>query len=70
VLAPAGTPADVISKLSTEIGKILSMPDIKAKLAGQGMDTFISTPEQFAALMAADMAKYDKIIKTANIRRE
>jgi len=70
VLAPTGTPKAIIDKLSTEIGRILAMPDIKEKIAVQGMDSFISTPEQFAALMKADMAKWGKVIKTAGIKPE
>lgn len=68
VLAPAGTPKEIIAKLSTEIARILAMPDTKEKLARQGMSPFISTSEQFAALMKADMVKWGKVIKTANIR--
>ena len=70
VLAPAGTPAAVVNKLSAEIARIMSTPDTKAKLVSQGLDTYVSTPEQTAALMKADMAKYAKIIKTANIKLE
>jgi tripartite-type tricarboxylate transporter receptor subunit TctC len=70
VLAPGGTPADIVNKLSSEIGRILAMPDITEKLAGLGFDPFISTPEQFAALMRADMARSANIIKTANIKLE
>ena len=70
VLAPAGTPKAIIDKLSTEIAKILAMPDIKEKLLSQGLKPYYSTPDQFAALMKADMAKYAKIIKTANIKME
>ncbi len=62
VLAPGGTPAGIIDKLSGEIGRILALPDIVEKLAGLGFEPFISTPEQFAALIKADMAK------SANIR--
>ena len=68
VLEPTGTPKAIIDKLSTEIGRILAMPDIKEKIAVQGMDSFISTPEQFAALMKADMAKWGKVIKAAGIK--
>jgi len=68
ILAPAGTPSAVIDKLSTEIAKILAMPDIKERLVSQGMAPFISTPEQFAMLLKSDFAKYAKIIKTANIK--
>ena len=68
VLAPAGTPRNIIDKLSTEIARILATPDIKEKLASQSMDPFVSTPDQFAALMKVDMARFAKVIKTANIK--
>ena len=67
-LAPAGIPKAVIEKFSSEVARILSMPDIKASLGSQGMDPFTTFPEQFAALMNSDMDKYAKIIKTANIK--
>lgn len=70
VIGPAGTPRPIIDRLSSEIAKILVMPDLKETLSTQGLDPFISTPDQFAALMKADMAKYGKVIKTANIRLE
>ena len=68
VLAPAGTPKELIDKLSGEFAKILAMPDIKEKLAGQGVEPFFSTPDQFAALIKADIAKFAKVIKAANIK--
>lgn len=70
ILAPAGTPKEIVDKLSTEIAKILAMPDIKTYLLSQGLDPFVSTPEQFAALLSADSAKYEKLIKSANIKAE
>jgi len=70
IMAPAGTPKTTIGKLSTEIARIMALPDIKEKLASQGLDPLISTPEQFAALMKAEMARYAKVIKTANIKLE
>jgi len=70
ILAPAATPKPIINKLSAEIAKILAMPDTKDKLGSQGMEPFISTPEQFDALMRADSAQYARIIKSANIKVE
>ena len=70
ILAPAGTPQPVIRKISAEIARILALPDIREKLLSQGMDPFISTPEEFGALLKADLALYAKIIKTANIKLE
>jgi len=70
LLAPAATPKGVIDKLSAEVGRILSMPDIKEKLDSQGLDPLISSPEQFGALLRTDLAKYAKVIKAANIKVE
>lgn len=70
VLAPIGTPSAIIDKLSAEVATVLRMPDIKEKLSSQGMDPFISTPEQFAAMMQADALKFAKVIEIANIRIE
>jgi len=70
ILAPARTPKEMIDKLATEIARIQANPDFKEKLATQGVEPFISGPEQFAALIKSDMAKYAKIIKTANIKME
>ncbi len=56
--------------MSAEVGRILSMPDIKEKLDSQGLDPLISSPEQFGALLRTDLAKYAKVIKAANIKVE
>ena len=69
-LAPAATPAPIVAKLNSEIARILAMQDIREKLVSQGMDPFISSPEQFAALIKADLAKFTRIIKSANIKLE
>jgi len=70
VFAPAGTPKAVIDKLSTEIAKIMALPDIKERLDSLGAEPFISTSDQFASLVRADIARYAKIIKSANIKLE
>src|SRR3990172_7465398 len=70
LLAPAATPRPIIDKLGAEVAKVLAMPDIREKLLSQGMEPFISTPDQFAALIKADLAKFTSIIKTANIKLE
>jgi tripartite-type tricarboxylate transporter receptor subunit TctC len=69
-LAPAATPAPIVSKLNAEIAKVLAMPDIRERLLTQGMDPFISSPEQFATLIKSDLAKFTRIIKSANIKLE
>jgi len=67
---PAHTPKGIIDKLSAEIAKIVAMPDIKEALDRQGMEPFASTPDQFAAMIRAEIAKWGNIIKTANVKIE
>lgn len=68
MLAPGGTPRDIVAKLSAEIAKILATPDMKEKLVALGADPFISNPDEFAAVMRADSARYEKVVKGANIK--
>jgi tripartite-type tricarboxylate transporter receptor subunit TctC len=70
LLAPAGTPKEIIDKLSSQVAAILATPEFQAMLAKQWLDPFVSTPEQFAALMKHDFARYAQVIKTANIKVE
>ena len=70
ILAPAGTPKAIIDKISTELGRILALPETREKLVFQGMAPFINTPAQFSALIKADMVKFAKLIKQANIKME
>jgi tripartite-type tricarboxylate transporter receptor subunit TctC len=67
ILSPARMPKEVVDKLSGEIARILRTPAFQDKLFTQGVEAFILSPEQFAAMMRADLVRYDKIIKTANI---
>ena len=68
VLAPAGTPREVIVRLNTEIVKTLGLPDIRDALAREGYEPIGDTPEQFAALIKAEVGRYARLIKAAGIR--
>jgi len=70
ILAPARTPKEIVGKLASEIAAIERTPDFKEKLGAQGVEPFILTPAQFAALIRTDMARYAKVIKAANIKLE
>jgi tripartite-type tricarboxylate transporter receptor subunit TctC len=70
VLAPAGTPQPLINKLSTELARIVALPDTRDFLAKQGMVPYSSTPGELAALMKKDMARWARVIKAANIKLE
>lgn len=61
--APAGTPPAVLSKLHAEVAKVLKSPDVVERLSSQGAEPVIDTPEQFAAYIKAETAKWAKVVK-------
>ncbi|SEB01712.1 tripartite tricarboxylate transporter substrate binding protein [Variovorax sp. YR216] len=63
VLAPRGTPKEIVARLQTEIGKALDDADVKSRLDGVGCEPFKSSPDQFAALIKSDLPKWAKIVK-------
>ena len=68
--APAKTPAPVIARLNQEIVRFLKTPEAKERFQTQGAEAFGSTPEEFAAAIKTDIARWGKIIKDLNIRDE
>jgi tripartite-type tricarboxylate transporter receptor subunit TctC len=68
--APAGTPKPIIDKLNAEINKVLQLPDVKEKFAAQGVDVIGSTPEQFAAHLQEQSAKWGKVVRDAGVTPE
>jgi|RhiMetdeSRZDD1v2_1073273.scaffolds.fasta_scaffold411422_2 tripartite-type tricarboxylate transporter receptor subunit TctC len=69
VLVPAGTPRDVIDKLYREIARIVALPDVRERIAALGFVPVANTPAEFAAQMKADIAKWAKVIRDANIKQ-
>lgn len=70
LLAPAGTPADVIKTLNAAVLKVLAMPDVQEQLRALSIEPAGSSPQQFAALIDAELAKYGKAIRDAGIKAE
>jgi tripartite-type tricarboxylate transporter receptor subunit TctC len=68
IIAPANTPPAIIARLHDEIGAVLGMPDIRAKLTTQVMAPIPSTPAEFRARIEADIARWAPVIKAANIK--
>jgi len=68
VFAPAKTPEAIIRQLNQSIVAVLNQPDVREKFLNVGVETVGSTPEQFAAVIKADMARMSKVIKEAGIR--
>ena len=67
LLAPAGTPPDIVNKLSREIGRHLSVPEFRDRMASLGADPSPSTPEAFAAFIRAEAAKWQKVIRAIGL---
>ena len=68
VFAPAGTPVDVVKRLNTEIVKIINMPDVREKLVGLGAEPVGNTPDEFAALVKSEVAKWAAVVKQSGAR--
>lgn len=70
LLAPAKTPASVIARIQQETQRVVNTPAIQEKFFAAGVETVGSSPESFAALIKADMAKSGKLIKDVGIRED
>ena len=70
LFAPAGTPKEIVNKVSAESVRILKLPDVKERLLAQGAEPIGSTPEQLATILSADIAKYAKVIRESGYKPE
>lgn len=70
VLAPAGTPREIVTRLHTEIVRALQSADVRERLAGDGADPVGSSPEEFAVFLRAETAKWAKVVRNAGIQPE
>ncbi|HSB48455.1 MAG TPA: tripartite tricarboxylate transporter substrate binding protein [Burkholderiales bacterium] len=68
--APAGTPPAIVARLNKEMNRILQLPDVKANLDAQSLTFTPSTPQQFAAALKAEVARYAKMVKDSGARVE
>lgn len=70
VLAPAGTPRDIVARLNAEITRVLNSVEVKARFALQGVEVRTSTPEQFGEFLRAEVVRWARVIKEADIRAD
>jgi len=67
---PAGTPKPIVARLNSEVLKLLRLPDVRERMLSQGTEPAGTTPEQFAAYIRAETAKWAKVIKESGARAE
>ncbi len=68
VVAPAGTPAAVVSRLNAEINKALLLPDVAQQLAGEGAEPTPGTPQAFAQLIQREIPRWAEVVKAGNVK--
>ena len=67
-MAPAGAPRDIVTRLNAELNRIVRLPEIVERLSGQLFDIRTGTPEAFTELIRADISKWSKVVRDANIK--
>ena len=67
LLAPAGTPREIITRMQQEIAKVVHSPEVQDKLSASGAEPVANTPEQFGAYIAAEVRKWERVVKQAKI---
>jgi tripartite-type tricarboxylate transporter receptor subunit TctC len=70
ILAPAGTPRDIVMKLNAEIVKALKQLEVRERLANEGAEAIGGTPEEFAVHIKAEFARMGKVIGDGRIRMD
>jgi tripartite-type tricarboxylate transporter receptor subunit TctC len=70
LLAPAGTPRDIVAKLNAETVKALNSPELIEKFKANGIDPVSSSPEQFAALIKTELQRWGDVVKAAGVKPE
>jgi tripartite-type tricarboxylate transporter receptor subunit TctC len=70
IIAPAGTPREIVDKLYREIKRVVALPDVQEKLGAVGFQPVVNTPDEFAARIKLELAKWEKVVHDAKIRVE
>jgi tripartite-type tricarboxylate transporter receptor subunit TctC len=70
VLAPAGTPREIVDRMNAEVRRILALPDVEERLAAQGTEVRAGSPGALAAFMRAEIARWAKVVKQVGLTIE
>ena len=63
-----GLPQDVVAKLNGEVHRVLALPEVKERLASQGAEVLISTPQEFGAFIVSETEKWARVVKISGAR--
>ena len=69
-LAPAATPREIVGRLNAEMNRVMRLPDVAQRLAGDGVEPVGATPEQFGAYLRQEIAKWGKVVKLSGAKAE
>ena len=69
-MAPAGTPREIVNRLSAEVAKVLAAPELRERLVAQGMEVVASNPAEAARFLDQEIAKWARVINTAGIKAD
>jgi len=67
---PARMPPEILNRLHSAIVAVLQLPDVRERLASQGVDPQHNTPEEFAKLLVADLERWAKVVQRAGVQAE
>ena len=70
LVAPAGTPGAIITRLHTETHKLLKAPDVTERLGSAGFEVRLSTPDEYASFTRTEIAKWGKIVKSIGLKAD
>ena len=70
IVAPAGTPKEIVDQLQREIAKVVAQPDVKEKLDALGFGPIANTPAEFGARIKVEMEKWGKVVRAAKLKIE
>ncbi|MFN0301647.1 MAG: Bug family tripartite tricarboxylate transporter substrate binding protein [Burkholderiales bacterium] len=70
IFVPAGTPQEIVMKLNGDFNRAIKDPDVRGRLSQNGMELFGGTPEQFGEFQRAEIAKWTRVVKEANVRAD
>jgi tripartite-type tricarboxylate transporter receptor subunit TctC len=66
--APAGTPKEIVARLSQSLGPILRQPAVVERLRGDGVEPAYTSPDEFARILDSEIGKWSNVIKAGNIK--